>query len=76
MSMGAANEFKTHLVEFSDHNSSLGPTNGEENKEDEEDGLLKSQTLIQDRNRYYLDLKENQRGRFLRVTSIIILFEL
>ena len=74
MSMGAANEFKTHLVEFSDHNSSLGPTHGEANKGDEEDGLLKSQTLIRDRKRYYLDLKENQRGRFLRVILIIIVF--
>ena len=69
MSMGAANDFKTHLIEFSDYHSSLGPTHGETTAKGEEDGLLKSQTLSRDRKRYYLDLKENQRGRFLRVSN-------
>ena len=32
-----------------------------------EDGKLKSEVMIKDNRRYYLDLKENQRGRFLRV---------
>jgi hypothetical protein len=36
----------------------------------EEDELLKSKTLSKDRKRYYLDLKENQRGRFLRVNLL------
>lgn len=32
-----------------------------------EDGKLKSEMMIKDNRRYYLDLKENTRGRFLRV---------
>ena len=38
-----------------------------------EDGKLKSEVMVKDNRRYYLDLKENQRGRFLRV-SIQFLF--
>lgn len=33
-----------------------------------EDGKLKSEMMIKDNRRYYLDLKENARGRFLRVS--------
>jgi len=33
-----------------------------------DDGKLKSEVMVKDNRRYYLDLKENQRGRFLRVT--------
>ncbi len=73
--MGAANDFKTHLIEFSDYHSSLGPSHGDTVK-GEEDGLLKSQTLVRDRKRYYLDLKENQRGRFLRVSVHFSFFSL
>lgn len=32
-----------------------------------DDGKLKSEMMIKDNRRYYLDLKENARGRFLRV---------
>ncbi len=69
LSMSAAAEFKTNLTEFSDYHSNMGPTHGttEANNHDENDGLLKSATIVKDRKRYYLDLKENQRGRFLRV---------
>lgn len=35
-----------------------------------EDGKLKSEMMIKDNRRYYLDLKENARGRFLRVNEI------
>jgi len=34
-----------------------------------EDGKLKSEMMTKDNRRYYLDLKENSRGRFLRVSS-------
>ena len=34
-----------------------------------DDGKLKSEVMVKDNRRYYLDLKENQRGRFLRVTT-------
>ena len=37
------------------------------NRDNPNDGLIKSDMFVKDRKRYYLDLKENQRGRFLRV---------
>lgn len=36
-----------------------------------EDGKLKTETMVKDNRRYYLDLKENQRGRFLRVSFLL-----
>lgn len=38
-----------------------------------DDGKLKSEMMIKDNRRYYLDLKENARGRFLRVISLQII---
>lgn len=35
-----------------------------------DDGKLKSEMMIKDNRRYYLDLKENARGRFLRVNAL------
>lgn len=46
---------------------SSGANNESGNREN--DGLIKSETFTKDRKRYYLDLKENQRGRFLRVIN-------
>lgn len=71
MSMPVAAEFKTRLEEFSEIHSNMGPSHGSENNNRETDGLLKSETILKDRKRYYLDLKENQRGRFLRVSMVI-----
>lgn len=42
----------------------LGPPNPDNLPED---GKLKSEVMVKDNRRYYLDLKENNRGRFLRV---------
>ena len=42
----------------------LGPPNPDNVPED---GKLKSEMMIKDNRRYYMDLKENARGRFLRV---------
>jgi len=53
------------LSTFSDFYASLGPPNPENVPED---GKLKSEMMIKDNRRYYLDLKENSRGRFLRVS--------
>jgi hypothetical protein len=50
--------------------ASNGSANGADSREN--DGLIKSETFIKDRKRYYLDLKENQRGRFLRVIILKI----
>ena len=43
----------------------LGPPNPDNVPED---GKLKSEMMIKDNRRYYMDLKENARGRFLRVS--------
>lgn len=46
--------------------------NGQRNNSGgDNDGLIKSETIVKDRKRYYLDLKENQRGRFLRVSMVV-----
>jgi len=39
-----------------------------------EDGKLKSEVMVKDNRRYYLDLKENQRGRFLRVSNHVLVY--
>ena len=84
MTMGAAAELKTRLGEFSELHSQMGPSHGSattapttnnanatsDAKKDQE-GLIKSETIVKDRKRYYLDLKENQRGRFLRVSMVV-----
>ena len=43
-----------------------GPKNSE-NGTGDETGILKSEVIHKEDRRYYMDLKENQRGRFLRV---------
>lgn len=45
-----------------------GPQNSESSPED---GKIKSAVLYSDTRRYYLDLKENDRGRFLRVSQTV-----
>lgn len=65
LAMSTAAEFRDHLTEFSEHYASLGPPTTEGIPED---GKLKSEVMVKDNRRYYLDLKENQRGRFLRVS--------
>lgn len=63
--MSTAAEFRNRLTEFSEHYASLGPPNAEKISED---GKLKSEVITKENRRYYLDLKENTRGRFLRVS--------
>lgn len=53
--------------------SFLGPPNPENVPED---GKLKSEMMVKDNRRYYLDLKENSRGRFLRVSVGVVCFYL
>lgn len=48
---------------------SLGPPNPDNLPED---GKLKSEVMVKDNRRYYLDLKENSRGRFLRVIYCLL----
>ncbi|XP_050678424.1 transcriptional activator protein Pur-alpha isoform X2 [Leptidea sinapis] len=68
LAMSTAAEFRDHLSCFSDYYSSLGPPNPDNVPDD---GKLKSEMMLKDNRRYYLDLKENSRGRFLRVSQTI-----
>uniref|UniRef100_A0A914XB83 Uncharacterized protein n=1 Tax=Plectus sambesii TaxID=2011161 RepID=A0A914XB83_9BILA len=68
MSMSAAAEFRDHLSEFGEYYASLGPPSPTSVPED---GQLKSEVMVKENRRYYLDLKENNRGRFLRVTQSV-----
>lgn len=68
LALSTAAEFRDHLSSFSDFYSSLGPPNPDNLPDD---GKLKSEMMIKDNRRYYLDLKENVRGRFLRVSQTI-----
>ena len=47
---------------------SLGEYNPN-NQPANEDGRLRSALITRDDRKYYLDLKENERGRFLRVRN-------
>ncbi|XP_053214706.1 transcriptional activator protein Pur-beta-like isoform X4 [Panonychus citri] len=66
LAMSTAAEFRDHLTAFSELYASLGPPNPDSLPED---GKLKSEVMVKDNRRYYLDLKENNRGRFLRVSQ-------
>ncbi|CAK1595640.1 unnamed protein product [Parnassius mnemosyne] len=68
LAMSTAAEFRDYLSSFSDFYSSLGPPNPDNVPDD---GKLKSEMMLKDNRRYYLDLKENSRGRFLRVSQTI-----
>jgi len=68
LALSTAAEFRDHLSAFSDFYASLGPPNPDNLPED---GKLKSEMMTKDNRRYYLDLKENSRGRFLRVSQTI-----
>jgi len=69
LALSTAAEFRDHLTTFSTYYSSLGAHNPEASPPD--DGKLKSEIMIKDNRRYFLDLKENNRGRFLRVSQTI-----
>lgn len=82
MSMSAAVELKQRLGEFSELHAQLGPSAvkkegsgdgeaAESSGGNNEGGVIKSESIVKDRKRYYLDLKENQRGRFLRISMVL-----
>lgn len=76
LSIAAAHDLKQFLGEFSELNAQMGPSQpsqqSEEPRRAEPDaGLIKSETITKDRKRYYLDFKENQRGRFLRISMVL-----
>nr|CAB3265315.1 PUR-alpha/beta/gamma protein [Phallusia mammillata] len=66
LSMSIASEFRNILGDFIEHYSTLGPTNPDTPQE-ERRASLRTERITRENKRYFLDLKENQRGRFLRV---------
>jgi len=66
LSMATAAEFRDLLGEFIEHYAQLGPSNPDESPE-ERQKPLKTERLHRESRRYFLDLKENNRGRYLRI---------
>jgi len=65
MSMHTANELKNHLSTFIAEFKKLGDSSpGADDRR-----LLHSESITADKRRYFLDLRENPRGRFLRITQ-------
>ena len=64
--MSAAREVRDHLGHFATAYADLGPLNPDAIHED---GKIKSEVILKENRRYFLDLKENARGRFLRVSQ-------
>ncbi|XP_051972180.1 transcriptional activator protein Pur-beta [Xyrauchen texanus] len=77
LSMSVAVEFRDYLGDFIEHYAQLGPSSPEQIAQSSsgEDGgprrALKSEFLVRENRKYYLDLKENQRGRFLRIRQTV-----
>lgn len=73
MSLQLLPEFRNLLSEFVDHYASLGPSTMEGQGDQEEDPAarrpLKSVKMVKGQRRYFMDLKENSRGRYLRVRA-------
>ncbi|KAE8285367.1 Transcriptional activator protein Pur-beta Purine-rich element-binding protein B [Larimichthys crocea] len=72
LSLSVAAEFRDYLGDFIEHYAQLGPSSPEQIAQASVgDGgprrALKSEFLVRENRKYYLDLKENQRGRFLRI---------
>ncbi|KAI4890279.1 hypothetical protein NFI96_001308 [Prochilodus magdalenae] len=77
LSMSVAAEFRDYLGDFIEHYAQLGPSTPEQIAQSSsgDDGgprrALKSEFLVRENRKYYLDLKENQRGRFLRIRQTV-----
>jgi PurA ssDNA and RNA-binding protein len=51
-----------------------GPAKWDRSRMGVDEGKLKSEVIFRDDRRYYLDLKENHRGRFLKVCLLFVNF--
>lgn len=77
LSMSVAAEFRDYLGDFIEHYAQLGPSSPEQIAQSsggDDTGprrALKSEFLVRENRKYYLDLKENQRGRFLRIRQTV-----
>lgn len=70
MDIPSAKEFHERLTEFCEYYSTLGPSRWDGSRM-MEDRKLRSESIFRDERRYFLDLKENHRGRFLRVSMML-----
>jgi len=66
LSMATAAEFRDLLGDFIEHYAQLGPSDPDQPPE-ERQKPLKTERLHRESRRYFLDLKENNRGRYLRI---------
>jgi hypothetical protein len=69
MSMNVASELRDCLNTFDEYIRTLGEHNPN-NQQTTEDGRLRSALISRDDRKYYLDLKENERGRFIRISMV------
>lgn len=70
--MRAANAFRNELEKLIDVVKGLeaGDSSPANNNADAEPTLIHTETLQNENRRYFLDLRENNRGRFLRITQV------
>ncbi|KFD65351.1 hypothetical protein M514_08200 [Trichuris suis] len=75
MSVKAVSEFKKRLINMENYYKEIGTSQESEavesKKQNGPSSLLKSDVIYQENRRYYLDFKENSRGKFLRVTQTV-----
>lgn len=71
MAMKLLPEFRDKMSDFIDHYANLGPSNitDESNDDNTNRRPLKTSRIVAGPRRYFLDLKENVRGRYLRVRA-------
>lgn len=67
LSMAIAIDFRNLLGDFIEHYAQLGPSDPEALAQEDMNKPLKTERIIRENRRYFLDLKENRRGRYLRV---------
>ena len=65
MSFSTANQFHQNLTKFMEFYRGLGEVDSYNLKQ----GELKTEVMYKDDKKYHMDLKENARGRFLKVKS-------
>ena len=65
MSFSTANQFHQNLTKFMEFYRGLGEVDSYNLKQ----GELKTEVMYKDDKKYHMDLKENARGRFLKVSE-------
>ncbi|XDV53708.1 hypothetical protein PO909_022143 [Leuciscus waleckii] len=70
LSMAMAPALRYCLADFIDYYAHIG-LRGSAASEEQTHRVLKSEFIERDNRKYYLDLKENQRGRFLRIRQTV-----